>query len=59
VDILSKKQCCIVVGPIYNGKKHFLMESFRTSGVGPVEIYNIDFITYERFLGFFENDLWK
>jgi hypothetical protein len=59
VDILSKKQCCILVGPIYNGKKHFLMESYRASGIESVEIYNIDLITYEEFLGCFENDLWK
>ena len=46
VDILAKKQHCILVGPSYNGKKHFMFESYRASGVGPVETYNTDFITY-------------
>ncbi len=59
VDVFDKKQLCVLVGPNYTGKKHLILETYKTSGLGPVEIYYTDLITFEELFGRFENELWK
>ena len=59
VDIFNKKQLCILVGPNNNSKKYLMLEAYKASGIGPVEIYYTDLMTYKEFFGAFENGLWK
>ena len=36
VDVMNKKQMCVVVGNGYMGKQYVMMEVYKTSGIGPV-----------------------
>ena len=59
VDIFNKKQLCILVGPNNNSKKYLMLEAYNASGIGPVEIYYTDLMSYKEFFGTFENGVWK
>jgi len=59
VDIVSKQQLCILVGPNNHSKKYLMLETYKTSGIGPVETYYTDLMSYKDFYGNFENGLWK
>lgn len=46
VDIFNKKHLCILVGPNNNSKKYLMLEAYKASGIGPVEIYYTDLMSY-------------
>lgn len=50
-EVFKKKQFCLLVGPNYTGKKHLILETYKAAGIGPVETYYTDLITYEEFFG--------